>query len=170
MHSLPLIRDLSTHLEWADAEVWTAVHATPAAATDAVLRERLRHVHATGHAFLAAWDGRDVTYSSAEDFPELAMVEQHARDFHRRFPTFLATLEESMLDRPMNVPWASYFAKRFGRAAAETTLGETLVQLAMHSGYHRGQINTRIRELGGTPPSVDYIIWLWIGKPAAKWG
>jgi hypothetical protein len=30
------------------------------------------------------------------------------------------------------------------------------------------QVNTRIRELGGTPPLVDFIAWIWAGKPAGK--
>lgn len=48
-------------------------------------------------------------------------------------------------------------------------LGETMIQVAMHSQYHRGQINTRLRELGAEPPLVDYIAWIWFGRPDAAW-
>jgi len=41
--------------------------------------------------------------------------------------------------------------------------------VALHSLYHRGQVNARLREVGGTPPLVDYIAWLWFGRPAAEW-
>ena len=27
---------------------------------------------------------------------------------------------------------------------------------------------TKLRELGGAPPLVDYEIWVWSGSPAAK--
>ena len=39
----------------------------------------------------------------------------------------------------------------------------------MHSTYHRGQVNVRLRELGGEPQLVDFIAWVWEGKPRAVW-
>ena len=44
-----------------------------------------------------------------------------------------------------------------------------MIQVAMHTAYHRGQINTRVRELGGEPKLVDFIAWIWYGKPKADW-
>jgi uncharacterized damage-inducible protein DinB len=58
---------------------------------------------------------------------------------------------------------------RFGREPVPTTMRETMLQVAMHSTYHRGQVNARLRELGAEPPLTDYIAWLWMGKPAAEW-
>ena len=48
-------------------------------------------------------------------------------------------------------------------------IAESMLQVALHSQYHRGQINARLRALGGEPPRVDYIIWLWLGRPPADW-
>ncbi len=42
-------------------------------------------------------------------------------------------------------------------------------QVANHSTYHRGQVNRSLRQLGGEPPLVDYIAWVWFGKPKAEW-
>ena len=28
---------------------------------------------------------------------------------------------------------------------------------------------TRLKDFGGEPKNVDWIIWLWKGKPAARW-
>jgi uncharacterized damage-inducible protein DinB len=39
----------------------------------------------------------------------------------------------------------------------------------MHSHFHRGQNATRLRELGGEPPTTDYIFWLWKGRPKPVW-
>jgi uncharacterized damage-inducible protein DinB len=49
------------------------------------------------------------------------------------------------------------------------TLAETMLQVASHSTYHRGQVNARLRELAGEPPLVDYIAWIWFGRPAPEW-
>ena len=44
------------------------------------------------------------------------------------------------------------------------------MQCVMHSQYHRGQNATRLRELGGSPPITDYILWLYKSKPPATVG
>ena len=44
-----------------------------------------------------------------------------------------------------------------------------MLQIPLHSLYHRGQVNARLREVGGEPPTVDYIAWMWLGRPAAEW-
>jgi uncharacterized damage-inducible protein DinB len=48
------------------------------------------------------------------------------------------------------------------RAIAATPEAETDQKI-------RAQVNTRLRELGATPPLVDFIAWAWFGKPAAEW-
>ena len=40
----------------------------------------------------------------------------------------------------------------------------------MHSQHHRAQNATRLRELGGKPPTTDLIVWYWKGRPAPHWG
>lgn len=51
-------------------------------------------------------------------------------------------------------------------ALTDAKLKEKLHQV---STYHRGQANSRLRELGGKPPLVDYIAWIWFGRPAPRW-
>jgi len=46
---------------------------------------------------------------------------------------------------------------------------EALVQVAMHTQHHRGQCMTRLKDFGGEPKNVDWIIWLWKQKPSARW-
>ncbi|MBV8543392.1 MAG: damage-inducible protein DinB [Acidobacteria bacterium] len=167
---LDAVRPLFAHMEWADAMVWRAVRECGAAAADdKTLHDRLYHIHATQTAFLQAWRGEQVVFTGPEDFPGLDAVRGLRRAFYAAAPGYVASLSADAVDREMVLPWSSYFAKRAGFAAHPSTLGETLLQLPSHSTYHRGQVNTRLRELGGTPPLVDFIAWVWAGKPAAKW-
>ncbi len=69
----------------------------------------------------------------------------------------------------MILPWAVYYARELGSDVAPTTLGETMLQIVSHSTHHRAQVSTAVRVLGGTPVMVDYIAWLWAGRPAAAW-
>lgn len=49
------------------------------------------------------------------------------------------------------------------------SMRQALTQAAMHGHYHRGQNATRLRELGGVPPNIDFIAWLHKGQPMACW-
>jgi uncharacterized damage-inducible protein DinB len=46
---------------------------------------------------------------------------------------------------------------------------DAMYQVVSHSSYHRGQVNTRIRKIGGEPPLTDFIAWIWRGKPSSEW-
>lgn len=156
------LRDLFRHMAWADAVVWTAVHHL--GADDKRLRDLLSHLHLTQRAFLDVWTAKSFDGGSRKE-PTFAEVEVIGRAYHRDSAEFMDTLDDASLDQPMNLPWA----QRFIKGASGTTLGETMLQITSHSTYHRGQANMRIRELGADPPLVDFIAWLWLGRPDARW-
>jgi uncharacterized damage-inducible protein DinB len=155
-------------MEWADAQVWAAVAALPAAADDASLRQRLHHIHMVQRAFLQVWKG-DASGPQRSGFDDNAALLGWAREYYAGIDGYLDGLGGEDLQRAAVVPWARMFESRLGRTAAAPTLGETLLQVAMHSAYHRGQVNTRLRELGGEPPLTDFIVWVWAGKPLPAW-
>ncbi len=158
MDALGIIRDLLAHMEWADAAVWSTVRGLRG--DDAALRDRLKHLHATQWAFLMIWRSQPVTLEPPAD------LQAWARSYYSEMTDFVATVDVPALDRAVKMPWADRYARR---ATEPTTLGETMLQISSHSSYHRGQINTRIRELGADPPLVDYIAWLWLGRPRPDW-
>ena len=165
MVTLELVRELYLHMEWADARIWhSALGATP----DDELRERLYHVHATQWAFLNLWRGEPLAKSDARQLALPAMY-AWARPWYAQATTYLGTLHGADLGRPQSVAWSRWYAKQLGTISDTTTLGETLLQLAMHTQYHRAQVNTRLKHLGIEPPMVDYIAWLWSGRPAPAW-
>lgn len=168
MFSLEFFRDLFRHMEWADAIVWSAVIDCEAARTNEALVEKLRHLHRTQQYFLKVWRREDLSYEKLE-LPlgdELALV----RAWHAETRTWLDTLSGADLAGELSMPWADHFAKRAGaERAAPTLLGETMVQIAMHSTYHRGQVNLLLRSCEVTPPLTDYIAWLWLARPEPKW-
>jgi uncharacterized damage-inducible protein DinB len=170
MTMLAAVRPLFDHMEWADARIWRSVAGCEAAADDKVLHDRLFHIHATQLAFVRTWRGEEQVITRPDDYPGLDAVRQFARDFYAVGPAYVASLAPAALDDEMVLPWAKYFAKRAGiDDARPSTLGETLLQLPSHSTYHRGQVNVRLRELGTTPTNVDFIAWVWFGKPAPDW-
>jgi uncharacterized damage-inducible protein DinB len=162
------LTDLYRHMEWADAAVWAAVLASESGREDAKLRGYLHHLHVVQRAFLRAWRGepRETPYPSFDDAPSLMLW---GRAYYGEALAHLGALSDEEVSGPMPVPWASMVERALGRAPEATTVGETVLQVALHSLYHRGQVNARLREVGGEPPLVDYIAWVWQGRPAPSW-
>ncbi len=169
LSSLVLIRDLYRHMEWADAVIWGAVAGDLAEVPNSRLRDSLFHIHLTQRAFLQIWMGAPLPPFTPEGFPTLADIQRWARTYFREVAAFLDSLEESRLAAPVSVPWSHRLEQRLGRPPAPATLGDTLLQVPSHSTYHRGQVNRQLRELGLEPPLVDYIAWVWLGRPAPAW-
>ncbi len=161
--------DLLRHMHWADATVWRALLNTPLAAEDERLRKLCYHIHMVQRAFLRLWNDLEMKLPKIEEFPDLASIGAWASSYHPVLEEYLLKLTEEKLDGIVSVPWSRYMEQRSGRKVEDATLGETMLQVAMHSSYHRGQVNARLRELGGEPPIVDYIAWVWLGRPDAVW-
>lgn len=162
------LKGLLAHMEWADAQAWTAVLSNDGATEDASLRAKLSHTHGVQRAFLCVWQSVTVVRPPA-DPPDLRTTLDAARSCYRDLAQFVSTLGEEDLARPTVMPWAKGFAEYLGHDPAVTTLAETMTQVAMHSIYHRGQVNMRLRELSLEPALTDYIAWLWLGRPAPGW-
>lgn len=162
------VLQLFAHMEWADAAIWGAVNATAPAQRDRTVMERLHHIHVVQHIYLGMWLGRPERGRELADFADLAEVQGWARAGHAGLATYLGDLDPQTLPSPVTFPWADELVKWFGEARP-ATVQETMIQVVMHSAHHRGQLCTRIRELGGEPPLVDFVAWLWMGRPEPGW-
>ena len=81
---------------------------------------------------------------------------------HVALRTYLPTLKAEHLARDLS------FTTLNGDAVTQN-LGDTLLQVPLHSHYHRGQNATRMRALGGAMPSTDWAFWTRKGRPAPLW-
>lgn len=82
----------------------------------------------------------------------LAELPTRLAEMESLWERYLAGLDDDAVARRLE--YQSLDAGRF-----ENTLGEVLTQLHGHSLYHRGQIALRLRALGVTPPTTDFIFW-----------
>jgi len=162
------LHDLYLHMEWADASVWSAVFKSEPAQTDQKLRDYFYHLHLVQHAWLRAWRRASVE-ASFPTFDDVASICDWGRSYYDEIFAHLDRLTDEEIAKPMKLPWAELVEKQIGRAPASISVAETMQQIPLHSLYHRGQINARLRALGGEPPTVDYIVWIWLEKPRANW-
>ena len=158
---LSFLRDLMAHAEWANAVFFRVWGQSPARDHEE-LRRRLDHLIGVQHGFLSVLRGEqpggpsDGPPSSFEDLKSEAVT------CHAGLRDFAAALEPETLSRSVRIPW-------FPDPPCVITIAEAMVQVAMHSQHHRGQCMTRLKDLGGEPKNVDWIIWLWKQKPEGIW-
>ena len=82
------------------------------------------------------------------EYPTADALERFRVDVVEARRPFVADLNEDDLRRPRLVR---------GR---ERPLVDTLQHLLSHSTYHRGQVATLLRQLGQTPPTTDFLVFL----------
>jgi uncharacterized damage-inducible protein DinB len=154
--------ELYQHQEWADAEYWRAFEAHPAALDDKAIRERVLHIHLVQRAFLWVVGPRTAPFEmiKPEDFPTMTDLKINAQQYHVEIARILKGMPAARMEELVDVPWFR---------SLTISVRHALMQCAMHSHYHRGQNATRLRELGGTPPMTDFIVWLRDGQPPARW-
>ncbi len=153
------LRDLLRHEAWADARLLQAVGECAGAWEDASIRDKLHHSHGVQRVYLALirdepldLEKLERPFSSFDDFGA------SVQEFHGSVLTRFESMSPDDLegDVVLNVP---------GREDQRNTVREALLQVTTHSHYHRAQLATRLRELGGDPPATDFLVWVWDGRP-----
>ncbi len=145
---IDLIRELFQYQSWADLQI---VAAAKRYGDDPELRKTLHHMIVVQRFFLLKCSGGEfdpeLEMRPPETFEEL---EQLFRDTHAEELEFVANLDPAVLQNTLdlNPPVEMQLP----------TIREALLQVVLHSQHHRGQVATRLRALGATPPTVDYIL------------
>ena len=161
---------LLQHMQWADAEVWKKVLSFDAAGDDERIKKLLYHLHQVQYAFYFLWNELPMEIPKPDVFADLKSIAKWGFNYQQKLTEFLSSSKASEKDRIVQIPWSIFIERKIGKKVVSATFEETILQVTSHSTYHRGQINTRFREIGGEPASVDLIVWIWLGKPKENWG
>jgi uncharacterized damage-inducible protein DinB len=155
------LRDLLAHAEWANAVFFHTWGKSPARDHEE-LRRRVGHIVGVQDGFLAVLRGQAPGAPPQGPPPSFADLKTRAQACHIGLGDFAAQLDAQGMSRIVQIPW-------FPDPPCVITVAQALVQAAMHTQHHRGQCMTRLKDFGGEPKNVDWIIWLWKGKPQARW-
>jgi uncharacterized damage-inducible protein DinB len=103
--TIEFLRDLYTHMEWADARVWAAAQPAP---PDDVIRNTLLHMHIVQRAFLYVWTKQPFmnAVKKPDDFTSLAEIRAWGQPYYAEARGFLETLDNDRLKEPLEMPWA----------------------------------------------------------------
>ena len=91
----------------------------------------------------------DELFPRGESFED---VERRVQAMHEEWGTYLSRLDDEELTRVF--VYQSVEGPRF-----ENRIEDLLTQLFGHSWYHRGQIASLVRALGGEPAVTDFVYW-----------
>ncbi len=163
------LRELYAHMEWADAKVWAGILSSEQAVQDAVVRDKLVHIHMVQRVYLNTWTQRPWEPPTAKDVCDQHAVWRWAQPYYEEAKEFLRTATDDTVSQPLPDSFARQIEDHLGACRACPTVAESAFQVTSHSTHHRGQLNTRLRELGAEPPQFDYIAWVWFGRPAPEW-
>lgn len=152
-------------MEWADKKVWKSVLENQQLQNNLRIQKLFYHIHAVQYAFLRIWKNEKVKTENKEDFKDILALKKWGDEYYNELNSYFNEYREIDTDKIITVPWAILIQRQTGRKAESINLGESIIHVSIHSAYHRGQINTAIREAGGNPALVDFIAWGWYGKP-----
>jgi uncharacterized damage-inducible protein DinB len=154
------LHDLLLHMAWADSVHWREVLAHPNARRSKALHARLHHLHLVQTFYAQFLLGREPFLTEPRNFRSAKDLGRYARKAHDQLAKAWEANGEQ-LDRRIQLPHLD--------PPCQPTRTESFLQVILHSAHHRGQTALHLRRLKIEPETVDYILWVWKGRPEADW-
>jgi uncharacterized damage-inducible protein DinB len=157
---LAMLRDLVQHKGHANASLLSAIRKHDRSAHDEELRRLLHHILLANRFWLHLSLGQPFALEEESELPDsLEVIIRQYRETHVQEWEWLSRIQETDLAKRLETPHIH---------GHTFSVAEGLMQVCMHSQGHRSQCATRLRLLGGTPPPMDFILWLK-HRPTPDW-
>jgi len=119
------------------------------------LRDTLVHLLGAEWVWYERWRGRSPRSipSWTEEIQTLAALCARWAPVEKDIRDYLATLNHEALAQPL-----TYFNLKGEKWTYP--VGKTVLHLANHQTYHRGQVTALLRQLGATPVQIDFLVYL----------
>ena len=156
---LQLLRDLNAHKGHSNRTLLEAIRGHGVAHENPEILELLHHILVANRFWYLMWVEQpfvpEEEFRRADSFDELIARYAALQELE---DSWLAGLSEADLGRVIETPHIP---------GGRCSVAEGLVQVCLHSHGHRAQIAKMFRALGGTPPMLDFILWL-AQRPASS--
>jgi uncharacterized damage-inducible protein DinB len=156
---LAMIHDLVSHKWYANAALLGALLANQPAAQDEELRKLLHHILIANRYWLFLILEKEFAPEEGRIPGTMDELIGKYRETEILELEWLSRCSESDMDRLVQTPFLS---------GQSFSIAQAVMQVCMHSLGHRAQCAARLRSLGGTPPTTDFILWLK-DRPAPPW-
>jgi uncharacterized damage-inducible protein DinB len=150
------ILELYEYNAWADRRALAAASALskeqfvqPICSSFPSVRDTLGHILGVEWLWLERFQGRSPSaIPDAKECEDIDRLKARWAEFEPVLLNFVGTLTQGDLDRVME-----YQTMKFG--VYRNPLWQSMLHLVNHGTYHRGQITTMMRQLGGQPILTD---------------
>ena len=147
------VEELIRHKWWANSGMMRAIEQHPPAAEDDDLSKMLHHILVSNRFWLFAILGRLFDREVEMRIPaSLAGIVERFKETEQLESEWLSKASAPDLERILET--------RSSRLGIDVSVRQALLQICMHTQGHRSQCATRLRALSGTPPGMDYILWI----------
>lgn len=151
---------------WANGQTLDAVGALsveelvrPVGGSFGSVRGTLVHLYGADWVWLERWRGRSPRcLPPVEEVPTLAILREKWGRVQEEQRSFVEGLTPARLEDA--VTYVNFQGETWSYP-----LSETLIHLANHGTYHRGQVTSLLRQLGKAPVSTDYLLYIDAGTP-----
>lgn len=148
---------------WANARMLDAVAALSPEQQQRDLKSSFPSVHATLVHMLSAdwiwlqrWQGTSpTTFPETAAMTDLAVLRSRWAGLEREQAAVVTAQTDESLRRPL-----AY--RNLKGESLSYPLGDVMQHLVNHGSYHRGQVTTMVRQLGGSIQSTDFVTFLGI--------
>ena len=150
---LSMMEDLFRHKWWANANLLFAIQQHPPAAEDEELRKMLHHILFSNRFWLLTILEHPFVREDEMRIPaDLARIIERFNVTEHLESEWLSKATESNLERMLQT--------RSSRLGVNVSVRQAILQICLHTQGHRAQCATRLRVLGGTPPGMDFVLWV----------
>ena len=154
------LHSLYAYNQWANARFFEAIEGLDETRRTAPLESSFPSVLATlGHIvgaewiWLSRWQGTSpIGFPDWLQSPTLEDLRARLSQVETDRAAYLAALTDDTLQHPLDY-------RLLNGTASSTRLLDLLLHVVNHSTYHRGQLTTLLRQVGGTPPATDYVVY-----------
>lgn len=154
------VRRLFAYNEWANARIVLSLRSLEQEQLERRIESSFPSIQATlGHIVSAEWIWlRRWKGESPESIPAWALegtletLVPQLTEVETERAQFLAGMSDGDLER--KIAYRSIKGDPF-----ETRFDDMFRHVVNHSTYHRGQLTTMIRQVGGVPPSTDFVVF-----------
>lgn len=161
MNDLSTIKTLLRYSDWANTTLTQAAGGLKPEQLDqtldigmGTLRRTLLHILAGESVWLARWRGeRESPWPDEQERAEPVEIGRRMTEVSAAREQFLASVGPGDLGRI--VVYRDSKGSLF-----KATLADMMIQMCIHSMHHRSQAVNIIRRVGGSPPELDYMMWV----------
>ncbi len=150
------IRQLFDYNSWANSRSLNAAaklsaeqFTRPMGSSFSSVRDTLAHIYGAEWIWLERFQGRSPSaLPNVNQFPDVESLRETWRELEGRIQAFVAGVTQADLAREME-----YKTLKFG--VYKNPLWQSMLHVINHGTYHRGQVTTLLRQLGGEPILLD---------------